>query len=156
MGCFEYAANAIPAQICNGFEVAYCKQCIPCPQVYNSSFQPGPGCPPCAKPPPAPPPPPPPPPPPSPPTGTPCIRFGNTVASQHSVDATITQGNLHYTWSNYRFSQFSDWVSIFHGGSGTISIKQHSSGTVLLTRKIPLTPGPLVVVIKCAKQQQQQ
>lgn len=26
LGCFEYAANVIPAEICNGFEVAYCKQ----------------------------------------------------------------------------------------------------------------------------------
>jgi hypothetical protein len=75
------------------------------------------------------------------------------VASENSVDATIMQGNLNYTWSNFRFSQFSDWVSIFHGGSGTITIKQHSTGTVLLKTSLPLTPGPLVVVIKCATAQ---
>eukprot|EP01052_Picozoa_sp_SAG31_P035878 SAG31_NODE_4389_length_3277_cov_7.853682_4_plen_316_part_00 len=85
LGCFEYAANVIPAEICNGFEVAYCKLCTPCPLVYNSTFDPGPGCPSCLKPPPSPPAPPPSPPPPPPaPGGTPCIRFGNAVASVSS------------------------------------------------------------------------
>ena len=139
----------IPAEICNGFEVAYCKLCTPCPPIYNSSFSPGVGCPNCTKPPkPQPPPLPPPVPPPPPPGGTPCIRFGNAIASPNSLDATITQGTTIYTWSNYRFSQFSDWISIFHGGEGTIEVKEHGSGTVLLNTKIPLTPGPLVVVIK--------
>ena len=45
LGCFEYDANVIAAEICNGFEVAYCKQCLPCPTPYNSSFDPGAGCP---------------------------------------------------------------------------------------------------------------
>ena len=40
-----------------------------------------------------------------------------------------------------------DWVSVFHGGTGTITIKDHASGKTLLTAKIPLTPGPLVVVV---------
>ena len=60
LGCMEFDANVIPAQQCNGFEVAYCKVCAPCPHPYNGSFHPGPGCPDCPKPPPAPPPPPPP------------------------------------------------------------------------------------------------
>ena len=30
--------------------------------------------------------------------------------------------------SNYRFSQFSNWVSIFHGGTGTITVKEHTTG----------------------------
>ena len=64
------------------------------------------------------------------------------------MDATITQGSISHKWSNYRFSEFSDWVSVFHGGTGTITITDHSAGTTLLTMQIPLTPGPLVVVVK--------
>jgi hypothetical protein len=63
LGCMEYAANINPVTMCNGFEVAYCKTCKPCPTPYNSSFDPGKDCPPCKKPPTPPPPPPPPPPP---------------------------------------------------------------------------------------------
>ena len=33
-------------------------------------------------------------------------------------------------------------------GKGTITIKDSGSGATLLTTAIPLTPGPLVVVIK--------
>ena len=46
-----------------------------------------------------------------------------------------------------RVSLRQDWVSVFHGGTGTITIKDHASGKTLLTAKIPLTPGPLVVVV---------
>ena len=35
LGCMEVDANVIPAQQCNGFEVAYCKACLPCPPVYK-------------------------------------------------------------------------------------------------------------------------
>jgi hypothetical protein len=149
LGCMRYASNIIPVTMCNGFEVAYCKQCKPCPSPYNSSFSPGPGCPKCVKPPvPPPPPAPPAPPPPPAPGGTPCIRFGNAVPSDNIVDATITQGAVTHTWSNYRFGQFSDWVSVFSGGKGTITLKDHASGATLLSTSIPLTPGPLVVVVK--------
>eukprot|EP01052_Picozoa_sp_SAG31_P055810 SAG31_NODE_15625_length_746_cov_0.935085_1_plen_128_part_10 len=55
---------------------------------------------------------------------------------------------MSHTFSNYRFSQFSDWISIFKGGTGTITIREHDSGKILLHTQIPLTPGPLVVVIK--------
>jgi hypothetical protein len=41
-----------------------------------------------------------------------------------------------------------DWVSVFHGGAGTITIKDHATGATYLTAQIPLTPGPSVVVIK--------
>ena len=40
------------------------------------------------------------------------------------------------------------WVSIFHGGTGAISVWASSGGTrgaLLMTETIPLTPGPLVV-----------
>lgn len=52
------------------------------------------------------------------------------------------QGSVSHTWTGYRFSQFSDWVSIFHGGTGTITIKDHDTGATLLSAEIPLTPGP--------------
>ena len=126
LGCMQYDANIVAASICNGFEVAYCAQCLPCPAVYNASFQPGEGCPNCPKPPPSPPPPPTPPPPPPPPTGTPCIRFGNAVASDNILDATITQGAISYTWHNYRFSQFSDWISVFVGALLCPHLFRHS------------------------------
>ena len=72
------------------------------------------------------------------------------IASTSAVDATITQGSVSKTFRNYRFSQFSPWTSIFHGGTGTIEVREHGSGTALLTATIPLTPGPLVIVIKGA------
>ena len=175
LGCLEYTANVVTVslslarrrfaqhsclscmtqpigvllqmEMCNGFEVAYCTACAPCPGAFNSSFHPGPGCPTCTKPPPAPPAPPPAPPPP-PPTGTPCLRFGNAIASGNAIDATISQGSVSHTWHGYRFSQFSDWVSVFVGGTGTITLTDNSTGSALLTAKIPLTPGPLVVVVK--------
>ena len=115
LGCMEAAANCVPWEQCNGYEVAYCKVCQPCPAIYNASFSPGPGCPNCTKPDKPPPPPPPPPPTPK-PGGQPCIRFGNTIANAGVVDATITQDSTTYTWKGYRFSKFSDWVTIFHGG----------------------------------------
>ena len=69
------------------------------------------------------------------------------MASENVVDATITQGAITHSWSGYRFSQFSDWVSVFHSGKGTIVIKDHVSGATLLTTDIPLTPGPLVPLL---------
>ena len=118
LGCMQYTANIVPMEMCNGFEVAYCAACTPCPSAPNASFRPGPGCPNCTKPPLPPPTPPTPPPPPAPAQGTPCIRFGNAVPSSSIVDATITQGSISHTWSSYRFSQFSDWLSVFEAGSG--------------------------------------
>lgn len=148
LGCMNAAANCVPWEMCNGFEVAYCKVCKPCPPVYNASFNPGPGCGNCTRPPPPPPPPPPPSPPSPKPGGQPCIRFGNAIASDGVVDATISQDGVTHSWTGYRFSQFSGWVNVFHGGSGTITLKDHASGSTLLTTTIPLTPGPLVVVCK--------
>ena len=37
---------------------------------------------------------------------------------------------------------------MFAGGKGTITLKDHTTGSILLTTAIPLTPGPLVVVVK--------
>jgi hypothetical protein len=91
-----------------------------------------------------------------PPNNRPYIRFGNTVPSGNFVDAVISQttkkdGNISYTWSNYGFSQFSGWVEIFDIGYGTVKIYQNiggSRGSLLVETSVPLTPGPLVVVVK--------
>ena len=86
-----------------------------------------------------------------PPNNRPYIRFGHTVPSANNVDAIISQPNATYTWTNYMFGQFSGWVEIFSIGTGKIQIYQNnggSRGALLLETEIPLTPGPLVVVIK--------
>lgn len=91
------------------------------------------------------------PPPTLPPNTKPYIRFGHTVPSNNNVFATITQGNISYTWNNYQFGQFSGWVETFSDGTGVIDIYESvsgSKGALLLSTVIPLTPGPLVVVIK--------
>jgi hypothetical protein len=50
LGCLNAAANCVPWQMCNGFEVAYCRVCKPCPPVFNASFHPGPNCTKCPSP----------------------------------------------------------------------------------------------------------
>jgi hypothetical protein len=99
-------------------------------------------------------------PPPPPLNKNPCIRFGHTIPVAHHVDVTITQDSDHtvfHTWSNYKFGDFSDWVNVFKPGTGTITVWENTGGTrgaVLYQKKgIPLTPGPLVVVIKVASSQ---
>jgi hypothetical protein len=99
-------------------------------------------------------------PPPPPLNKNPCIRFGHTIPVEHHVDVTITQDSDHtvfHTWSNYKFGDFSDWVNVFKPGTGTITVWENTGGTrgaVLYQKKgIPLTPGPLVVVIKVAASQ---
>ena len=53
--------------------------------------------------------------------------------------------------------QFSDWVNVFKPGSGTITIWENVGGKrgaqIYQLEHIPLTPGPLVVVIKVAASQ---
>jgi hypothetical protein len=86
-----------------------------------------------------------------PPNTKPYIRFGHTIPTANNVFATISQGNLSYTWNNYHFGEFSGWVEIFQDGTGTIDIYASTNGakgSLLLSTVIPLTPGPLVVVIK--------
>ena len=59
---------------------------------------------------------------------------------------------LRHAWTNYKFGDFSDWVNVFKPGTGTITVWENTGGTrgaVLYQKKgIPLTPGPLMVVIK--------
>lgn len=45
-------------------------------------------------------------------------------AGTNAVDVTITQGSVTHSWKDYRFTQFSDWVSVFHGGTGTITVNE--------------------------------
>ena len=53
-----------------------------------------------------------------------------------------------------KFGDFSDWVNVFKPGTGTITVYENSGGTrgpqLFQLKGIPLTPGPLVVVIKVA------
>lgn len=86
-----------------------------------------------------------------PPNNKPYIRFGHTIPSSNNVDAVITQASTKFTWTNYQFGQFSGWVEVFEDGYGTIDIYQNNGGTrgaLLVSTTIPLTPGPLVVVVK--------
>lgn len=91
--------------------------------------------------------------------------------------------SITHTWADFKFGQFSDWVNVFRPGSGDITVwevrllayyfldavalsvsltlrvspLQTVDGTrgrqVLHVPHIPLTPGPLVVVIKVASSQ---
>ena len=79
----------------------------------------------------------------------PWIRFANTVPSENKLDCTITQGSTTKTWTNYAFAEFSDWSQTFKVGPATIAIS--SGGAQLVSRQLPLTPGPLVVVVKNIK-----
>ena len=49
---------------------------------------------------------------------------------------------------------FSDWVNVFKPGTGTITIWENTGGVrgaqIYTLKGIPLTPGPLVAVIKVA------
>jgi len=82
-----------------------------------------------------------------PPSDRPYIRFGNAIATDNLVTAKITQGNISKTWNSYAFAEFSSWTEIFESGTGTIDIYD-AAGTLQLSKQIPLTPGPLVVVTK--------
>ena len=54
-----------------------------------------------------------PPPPPPPPLSTnPCIRFGHTIPVANHVDVVISQGATTHTWTDFKFSDFSDWVNV--------------------------------------------
>ena len=136
----------------------------------------------CAKPTPPPPPPPtPPPPPPQPPPplgSSPCIRFIHALPVNYHVDVVITQdqsqqqrqkqqqeeeeegdtsGLISYSWNNYAFANYSNWVNVFKSGSGTLTLFENVGGQrgarTLYSKEIPLTPGPLVVAVKVALNQ---
>ena len=122
------------------------------------------------KPPPTPPPPPPPtppapPPPPSPPpplSSSPCIRFLHAIPVAANIDVMITQETgkgpaISYNWTNYAFGQHSNWVNVFEPGVGSITFWENVNGVtgkmLYHLEHIPLTPGPLVVALKVAQDQ---
>jgi len=110
--------------IANDFEVAICSG-TPCPTS------------------------PPQPPPPS--KNLPYIRFGHTVPTEEAVDCVITQGTVSYTWTEYQFGRFSEWIQVFGVGNAKIDIYHNVNGqrqALLVSVTRLLTPGPLVVVIK--------
>jgi hypothetical protein len=102
-------------------------------------------------------------PPPPPLSKNPCIRFGHAIPVANHVDVEISQAgvagpNITHTWTDYKFADFSDWVNVFKPGSGTITVWENVGGTrgaqpIYRLEHIPLTPGPLVVVIKVAASQ---
>jgi len=98
-------------------------------------------------------------PPPPPLSAAPCIRFGHTIPVANHLDATISQAatGISHTWSNIKFGDFSDWVNVFKPGTGTITLWENIGGVrdkqLYQLKGIPLTPGPLLVVIKVAASQ---
>lgn len=103
-----------------------------------------------------------------------CIRFIHALPVEHNVDVVITQtasqqttaGNktsvvaapaVSFTWTNYAFAQHSNWVNVFQAGSGTMQLWENLGGQrqpkLLYSKEIPLTPGPLVVALKVALDQ---
>lgn len=75
------------------------------------------------------------------------------------VDALIEQTqpagtNISYSWNGYKFGEFSEWHSGFLPGTGRITIWQSNGGSrgqkLIQVDDIPLTPGPLVVALKCS------
>jgi hypothetical protein len=135
-GAVHFGMHLTPVET-NSFEVAICKAYHPTPAPPT----PEPATPAPATPQPTPL-----------PNNKPYIRFGNAVPSNHSVYATISQGSVSYTWKDVGFGIFSGWVEIFSDGFGKITIYEATpsgaKGAELLSKEIPLTPGPLVVVVK--------
>jgi hypothetical protein len=85
---------------------------------------------------------------------------GSTEEQEGGISESMVKGDnsaaLTYTWSNYRFGQHSNWVSVFKVGTGTLTLWENLNGQrgrQLFTKQIPLTPGPLVVALKVASDQ---
>lgn len=101
--------------------------------------------------------------PPPPLSSSPCIRFGHTIPVENHVDVEITQQQgstpVTHTWNDYAFGSFSDWVNVFKPGTGTITVFENIGGKrgpqLYQLEHIPLTPGPLLVVLKVAASQVQ-
>ena len=84
------------------------------------------------------------------------------TAAQQSTEGTtndisIATAPVSFTWTKYAFAQHSDWVNVFQAGSGTMQLWENLGGQrqpkVLYSKEIPLTPGPLVVALKVALNQ---
>ena len=72
--------------------------------------------------------------------------------AQNPLGSTVT-----HSWSDYAFGDHSNWVNVFSAGVGTMDVYAHVNGAraaePIYSKRIPLTPGPLVVVIKVASDQ---
>ena len=68
-----------------------------------------------------------------------------------------TSAPISHSWNNYAFANYSNWVNVFKSGSGTLTLFENIGGQrgarILYTKEIPLTPGPLVVAVKVALNQ---
>lgn len=101
--------------------------------------------------------------PPPPLSSSPCIRFGHAIPVDNHVDVEISQqqgsSSITHTWSDYAFGSFSDWTNVFRPGTGQITVWENVGGKrgaqLYQLQHIPLTPGPLVVVLKVAASQAQ-
>lgn len=73
------------------------------------------------------------------------------------IQQVSNQGSVSYNWTNYKFARYSDWVNVFRPGTGTITIWENNNGVtgrqLFQLEHIPLTPGPLVVALKVAQDQ---
>jgi hypothetical protein len=87
--------------------------------------------------------------PPAPPLSkNPCIRFGFAIPTSHHVDVEIAQdppeNRITHTWTDYKYSDFSDWSNVFKPGTGTITIWENVGGQrgaqIFQLKGIPLTP----------------
>ena len=68
---------------------------------------------------------------------------GHAIATTETVTVTISQGPITYTWSNYKFSQFSDWVIKF---KVRLCIWRYDPPRHPLTPPCPLHP-PLPLIL---------
>uniref|UniRef100_A0A7S1LUP3 DUF4397 domain-containing protein n=1 Tax=Neobodo designis TaxID=312471 RepID=A0A7S1LUP3_NEODS len=135
-----YFAIASDAVQYSSFAVAICKAYIPTPAPPTPApLTPAPATPAPTLPPPT----------------KPYIRFAHALPSTNNVDAEIYQASSgrSYTWTNFKFGQFSSWNELFEDGTGSITLWENKDGTrvepaLLANHSIPLTPGPLVVAVK--------
>ncbi len=74
------------------------------------------------------------------------LRFGMVIPVPNLIDCKVTQGSVTYTWSQYGFGMFSDWITLFKAAPATLEIS--SGGALLLTQSVTLTTGPLVIALR--------
>jgi hypothetical protein len=86
------------------------------------------------------------------------VIITQTAAQQMTPMASSNKtSGVSFTWTNYEFGQHSGWVNVFTAGSGTLQLWENVAGRrlpkVVYSKRIPLTPGPLVVALKVALNQ---
>ena len=80
-----------------------------------------------------------------------------TQVLQRQLGGEAAATAVTHTWTAYKFGNFSNWVSVFKPGSGSITIWENNEGVrgkqLYHLDHIPLTPGPLIVALKIAQDQ---